>query len=39
MYAAGNTMEETIVLVTAANEVVQDPDVVGKSLPTLKMAI
>lgn len=39
MYAAGNTMEETIGLVTAANEVVQDPDVVGKSLPTLKMAI
>lgn len=39
MYAAGNTMEETIGLVTAANEVVQDPDVVGRSMPTLKMAI
>lgn len=34
MYAAGNTLEETIGLVTAANAVVQDPDSVGKVMPT-----
>ena len=34
MYAAGNTMEQTIGLVTAANEVVQDPDSVGTAFKT-----
>ena len=39
MYAAGNTMEQTIGLVTAANEVVQDPDVVGTAFKTISMRI
>lgn len=34
MSAAGNTMEETIGLVTAANTVVQDPDSVGNAFKT-----
>lgn len=34
MMAAGNTMEQTIGLVTAANEVVQDPDRVGNAFKT-----
>lgn len=34
MYAAGNTLEETIGLVTAANEVVQDPDSIGTAYKT-----
>lgn len=32
MAAANNTLDETIALITAANTVVQDPDVVGKWL-------
>ena len=32
MAAANNTLDETIALITAANTVVQDPDVVGKRL-------
>lgn len=39
MAAANNTLDETIALITAANTVVQNPESVGKSLPTLKMAI
>ena len=39
MYAAGNTMEQTIGLVTAANEVVQDPDSVGTAFKTISMRI
>ena len=39
MAAANNTIDETIALITAANTVVQDADVVGRVLPTLKMAI
>lgn len=39
MKAANNTLEQTIGLITAANSVVQDPDSVGKRLPTLKVAI
>lgn len=34
MYAAGNTMEQTIGLVTAANEVVQDPASIGTAFKT-----
>lgn len=39
MYAAGNTLEETIGLVTAANAVVQDPDSVGTAYKTISMRI
>lgn len=39
MYAAGNTLEETIGLVTAANEVVQDPASVGTAFKTISMRI
>lgn len=39
MMAANNSLDETIALITAANTVVQDPDVVGRLMPTLKMAI
>jgi len=37
MQAAGNTLDETIGLVTAANTVVQDPDKVGTTLKTVSM--
>lgn len=39
MYAAGNTMEQTIGLVTAANEVVQDPASIGTAFKTISMRI
>lgn len=39
MYAAGNTMEETIGLITATNEVVQDPASVGTAFKTISMRI
>ena len=39
MYAAGNTLEETIGLVTAANAVVQDPDSIGNAYKTISMRI
>lgn len=39
MAAAGNTMEQTIGLVTAANTVVQDPEVVGTAYKTISMRI
>lgn len=39
MYAAGNTMEQTIGLVTAANEVVQDPASIGTAFKTVSMRI
>lgn len=39
MYAANNSFEQTVGLVTAANTVVQDPDSVGIYVPTLKIAI
>ena len=39
MKAAGNTLDETIALVTAANTVVQDPDVVGNAFKTISMRI
>lgn len=37
--AANNSIDESIALITAANTVVQDPDRVGRLLPTIKMAI
>ena len=37
MNAAGNTLDETIALATAANTVVQDPDKVGTTLKTVSM--
>ena len=37
--AANNSMDESIALITAANTVVQNPDKVGRLLPTIKMAI
>ena len=39
MVAANNTLDETIALITAANTVVQDPDTVGRLMPTIKVAI
>lgn len=39
MSAAGNTLEETIGLVTAANTVVQDPASVGTAFKTISMRI
>lgn len=37
MAAGNNTLDETIALITAANSVVQDPDVVGTTMKTLSM--
>ena len=37
MKAAGNTLDETIGLATAANTVIQDPNKVGTSLKTISM--
>ena len=37
--AGGNTMEESIGLITGANTVVQDPEVVGTALKTLSLRI
>lgn len=31
---AGNSLDESLALVTGANEIVQDPDVVGKYVPS-----
>lgn len=39
MKAAGNTMEETVALVAAANAVVQDPDSIGTAFKTISMRI
>lgn len=36
---AGNTIDESVALITAANEVVQDPDSVGTALKTLTLRI
>lgn len=38
MSAAGNTLEQSVALITAANTIVQNPEVVGKNLLTLKVA-
>lgn len=37
MNAAGNTLDETIALITAANTIVQNPDSVGTTLKTVSM--
>lgn len=39
MRAAGNTIDESIALVVAANNVIQDPDVVGTMWKTVSMRI
>ena len=39
MAAAGNTLDESIGLITAANAVVQDPASVGTAFKTLTMRI
>lgn len=39
LMAANNTLDESIALITAANTVVQNPDQVGRLMPTIKMAI
>lgn len=39
MEAANNTLDETIALITAADEVVQDPDSVGNAMKTISMRI
>lgn len=37
--ASGNDLNESVAMITAANSVLQDPDSVGMSVPTLKIAI
>lgn len=37
MNAAGNTLDETIALITAANTIVQNPDSVGTTMKTISM--
>lgn len=39
LYAAGNTIDESIALITAANEVIQNPEKVGTAMKTLSMYI
>lgn len=39
MAAANNTLDETIALITAANEVVQNPEKVGNAFKTMSMRI
>lgn len=39
LYEGGNTLDESIGLITAANSVVQNPDVVGTALKTLSLRI
>lgn len=39
MAAAGNTLDETIGLMTAANTIVQNPNTVGTALKTLSLRI
>ena len=39
LFAAGNTIDESIALVTAANSVVQNPEQVGTALKTLSLRI
>lgn len=36
LYEAGNTIDESIALVTAGNSVIQNPEQVGECLPTIK---
>ena len=39
LHAAGNTLDESIALITAANEVIQNPEKVGTAMKTLSMYI
>lgn len=39
LVAANGTLEEAVALTATANTIIQDADVVGKRLPTLKVAI
>ncbi|PIH59673.1 phage tail tape measure protein, partial [Paenibacillus sp. LK1] len=39
LYTAGNTIEESVALITAANTTVQDPAKVGNALKTLSMRL
>ena len=38
LYASGNTIDESVALVTAANSVIQNPEQVGKMLADYKVA-
>lgn len=39
MAAGNNTLEETVALLATANEIVQDPSVVGTAFKTISMRI
>lgn len=39
LFSAGNTIDESIALITAANSVVQNPEIVGTALKTLSLRI
>ena len=39
LYESGNTIDESIAMITAANTVVQDPDKVGTALKTLSLRL
>lgn len=39
LYAAGNTIDESIALITGANSVVQNPEQVGTALKTLSLRL
>ena len=39
LYAGGNTIDESIALVTAANSVIQNPEQVGTALKTLTLRL
>lgn len=39
LQTAGNTLEESIALITSANEIVQDPESVGQGLKTIALRI
>ena len=39
LYAGGNTIDESIALITAANSVIQDPMQVGTALKTLTLRL
>lgn len=39
LYGAGNTIEQAVAMITAANAVVQDPSVVGTALKTVSMRL
>lgn len=39
LFAAGNTIDESVALVTAANAVIQNPEQVGNALKTLSLRL